>query len=35
LLGINTYAQQVVTGVAILLAVGVDMWQKRRQRRVA
>jgi ribose transport system permease protein len=34
LLGINTYAQQVVTGVAILLAVGVDIWQKRRERRV-
>ena len=35
LLGINTYAQQVVTGAAILLAVGVDIWQKRRERRVA
>src|SRR5215203_449506 len=34
LLGINTYAQQVVTGVAILLAVGVDIWQKRRERRL-
>lgn len=32
LLGINTYAQQVVTGAAILLAVGIDIWQKRRQR---
>jgi ribose transport system permease protein len=35
LLGINTYAQQVVTGAVILLAVGVDIWQKRRQRRAA
>ena len=35
LLGINTYAQQVVTGAVILLAVGVDIWQKRRERRVA
>jgi len=34
LLGINTYAQQVVTGAAILLAVGVDIWQKRRERRL-
>jgi ribose transport system permease protein len=34
LLGINTYAQQVVTGAAILLAVGLDIWQKRRERRV-
>lgn len=33
LLGINTYAQQVVTGAVILLAVGVDIWQKRRKRR--
>lgn len=33
LLGINTYAQQVVTGAAILLAVGVDIWQKRRRQR--
>lgn len=35
LLGINTYAQQVVTGAVILLAVGLDIWQKRRQRRAA
>jgi ribose transport system permease protein len=35
LLGINTYAQQVVTGAVILLAVGLDIWQKRRERRVA
>lgn len=35
LLGINTYAQQVVTGAAILLAVGLDIWRKRRARRVA
>ena len=34
LLGINTYAQQVVTGAAILLAVGLDIWQKRRQQRI-
>jgi ribose transport system permease protein len=33
LLGINTYAQQVVTGAAILLAVGLDIWQKRRRQR--
>jgi ribose transport system permease protein len=31
LLGINTYAQQVVTGAVILLAVGLDIWQKRRR----
>jgi ribose transport system permease protein len=35
LLGINTYAQQVVTGAAILLAVGLDIWRKRRAQRVA
>jgi ribose transport system permease protein len=35
LLGINTYAQQVVTGAAILLAVGIDIWQKRRRQRSA
>jgi ribose transport system permease protein len=35
LLGINTYAQQVVTGAVILLAVGLDIWQKRRKRRAA
>ncbi|HEY8448407.1 MAG TPA: ABC transporter permease [Thermomicrobiales bacterium] len=34
LLGVNTYAQQAVTGVVILLAVSLDMWQKRRRRRV-
>ena len=33
LLGINTYAQQVVTGAVILLAVGLDIWQKRRRQR--
>jgi ribose transport system permease protein len=33
LLGINTYAQQVVTGAVILLAVGIDIWQKQRERR--
>lgn len=33
LLGINTYAQQVVTGAAIILAVAVDIWQKRRRQR--
>jgi ribose transport system permease protein len=31
LLGINTYAQQMVTGAVILLAVGLDIWQKRRK----
>ena len=34
LLGVNTYAQQAVTGFVILLAVGIDIWQKRRRRRV-
>jgi ribose transport system permease protein len=34
LLGINTYAQQMVTGAVILLAVGLDIWQKRRRQRV-
>jgi ribose transport system permease protein len=33
LLGINTYAQQIVTGVVILLAVSLDMWQKKRRLR--
>lgn len=33
LLGINTYAQQVVTGSAILLAVAIDIWQRRRRQR--
>ena len=33
LLGVNTYAQQAVTGAVILLAVGLDMWQKRRRQR--
>ncbi len=33
LLGINTYAQQVVTGAAIILAVALDIWQKRRRQR--
>jgi ribose transport system permease protein len=33
LLGVNTYAQQAVTGAVILVAVGLDMWQKRRRRR--
>ena len=31
LLGVNTYAQQAVTGGVILLAVGLDMWLTRRQ----
>jgi ribose transport system permease protein len=35
LLGIDPYAQQVVTGTVVLLAVAVDIWQKRRERRVA
>lgn len=30
LLGINTYAQQAVIGTVVLLAVSLDMWQKRR-----
>jgi ribose transport system permease protein len=33
LLGVNTYAQQAVTGAVILVAVGLDMWQKRRRER--
>lgn len=33
LLGVNTYAQQAVTGSVILLAVSLDMWQKRRRLR--
>jgi ribose transport system permease protein len=33
LLGVNTYAQQAVTGAVILVAVGLDMWQKRRRQR--
>ncbi len=33
LLGINTYAQQIVTGVVILLAVSLDIVQKRRRQR--
>jgi ribose transport system permease protein len=35
LLGVNTYAQQAVTGAVVLLAVAVDIWQKRRRQRVA
>lgn len=31
LLGINTYAQQAVTGTVIILAVAVDMWRKRQR----
>jgi ribose transport system permease protein len=34
LLGVNTYAQQAVTGAVILLAVSIDIWQKRRRQRV-
>jgi ABC-type xylose transport system permease subunit len=34
LLGINTYATQVVTGSVVLLAVSLDMWQKRRAQAV-
>jgi len=34
LLNINTYATQVVTGVVILVAVSLDIWQKRRMQRV-
>ncbi|MGH2613843.1 MAG: ABC transporter permease [Thermomicrobiales bacterium] len=33
LLGVNTYAQQAVTGAVVLLAVGLDIWQKRRRER--
>jgi ABC-type xylose transport system permease subunit len=33
LLGINTYAQQIVLGAVILLAVSLDMWQKKRRLR--
>jgi ribose transport system permease protein len=33
LLGVNTYAQQAVIGSVILLAVAIDMWQKRRRLR--
>ncbi len=35
LLGVNTYAQQAVTGAVVLLAVGLDIWQKRRRQRAA
>ena len=31
LLGVNTYAQQAVTGAVIILAVALDIWQKRRK----
>jgi ribose transport system permease protein len=34
LLGIDPYAQQIVTGTVVLLAVGLDIWQKRRGQRV-
>ena len=33
LLNINTYATQVVTGAVILVAVSLDIWQKRRMQR--
>jgi ribose transport system permease protein len=33
LLGVNTYAQQAVTGAVVLLAVALDIWQKRRRER--
>jgi ribose transport system permease protein len=35
LLGVNTYAQQAVTGSVIILAVSIDIWQKRRRARAA
>lgn len=35
LLGIDPYAQQVITGAVVLLAVTLDIWQKRREQRVA
>ncbi|GBD22191.1 Ribose import permease protein RbsC [bacterium HR28] len=34
LLGVSTYAQQAVTGTVIVLAVALDIWQKRRRARV-
>lgn len=34
LLGVNTYAQQAVTGAVVILAVALDIWQKRRRQRV-
>ncbi len=33
LLGVNAYAQQAVTGAVVLIAVGLDIWQKRRRQR--
>jgi ribose transport system permease protein len=33
LLNVNVYAQQAVTGTVIILAVSVDIWQKRRRAR--
>jgi len=33
LLNVNTYAQQAVTGTVIILAVALDIWQKRRRAR--
>jgi ribose transport system permease protein len=35
LLGIDPYAEQIITGAVVLLAVTLDIWQKRRDRRVA
>lgn len=34
LLGVSTYAQQAVTGTVIILAVSLDIWQKRRRARL-
>jgi ABC-type xylose transport system permease subunit len=34
LLGVSTYAQQAVTGTVIILAVALDIMQKRRRMRV-
>ncbi len=34
LLGVSTYAQQAVTGTVIILAVALDIWQKRRRARL-
>jgi ribose transport system permease protein len=31
LLNINTYAQQAITGIVILLAVSIDMWRSKRK----
>lgn len=35
LLGVDPYFQQVITGAVVLLAVTLDIWQKRREERAA